>query len=146
MKRPKVKLNKKKKTDHETAAILVTDKKYIFRLLLVLPGQNAIVECTKSKQKKMLFQTMPKLKLKWSYVKVTTQEISFEWFLHYGVTSTNGEKGILIPDAKTEMYSQCTIDTTWMIARRMIIVKMIALSKSAYYFSHTTFSYYSFNS
>lgn len=33
-----------------------------------------------------------------------------------------------------------------MIAPRMVIVKMIALSKSAYYFSHTTFSYYSFNS
>lgn len=70
-----------------------------------------------------------------------TQEVSFEWILLCGVTSTNGEKGILIPDAKTEMYSQDMIDTSWMIAPRMIIVKMIALSKYAYYFIRTTFSY-----
>ena len=63
-----------------------------------------------------------------------TQEVSFEWFLPCGVTSTNGGKGILIPDAKTEMYSQCRIETNWMIARRMIIVKMIGLSKSAGFF------------
>ena len=62
-------------------------------------------------------------------------EVLFEWFLPCGVASTNGGKGILIPDAKTEVYSQCMIDTTWMIARRMIIVKMIALSKSAFFFS-----------
>ena len=63
-----------------------------------------------------------------------TQEVSFEWILHCGLTSKNGEKGILIPDAKTEMYSQCMVETNWMIARRMIIVKMIGLSKSAGFF------------
>ena len=41
-----------------------------------------------SKKDGLLFKTMPKLKQAETeivYVKATTQEVSFEWFLHCGV-------------------------------------------------------------